>query len=357
MNSNQNNTNFSNMCQDFQGFMRRIINSTPLFIRFIISATIILYFFNIFIPYIALFLSNIPYFTIFYFQIWRLITTSFMTTGIINIIFLLLFWFKDAVKLEKETGTIKYMLTFLLNNICIQIMYCLLLFFLSLIIGNSALLTLKVTSNGVVNQGLWPIVMCDLTLLCLSNPEEQVKFFIFPCLIKAKYYPLVLFLIFTIMNGFNIDFETLCGIGFGFLYHFYLKNILYISNNFSLKVENSCLFKWMKNRNGYINVGGGSIPNLQNNLENVRNVNINQNNSNTHKTFKAFSGKGISVGGGKQINNNNNSNTNNYNNNNTENNNNSNNNTNVTVNSSDEINSSDSRLDLNSSTTTTSNQK
>ena len=85
--------------------------------------------------------------------------------------------------------------------------------------------------------------MCDLTLLCLSNPKEAMKIFIFPYIIKDKYYPFLLFLFFTFISGFNIDFEVLCAIGFGFLYHFYLKNRLQISNNFILKAENSFLFR------------------------------------------------------------------------------------------------------------------
>ena len=358
MNSNQNSPNFSNMCKDFKDFMGRIINSMPLFIKFVIFTTIFIYILNLFTPYVAFYLADIPYFTIYYIQIWRLITTSFMTTGILSIIFSLIFWYREAVKLEKQIGTTKYMLIFLMNSIIIQILYCLLTFVISLIIQSSFVLKMKITLEGIRNQGLWPIVMCELTLLCLSNPEAPMKVFIFPCIVRAKYYPLILFVIFTILGGFNIDFEVLCAIGYGFLYHFYLKNKLSISNNLALKVENSCLFKWMKNANGFVNIGGVALPELRNNLENVRNVNIIQSNSSAPTPFRAFKGKGITVGGGERNinpNNNTNNNTNNSTNANTENNNNTNynTNTNVTVSSNDDMNSSDSRLDLNSS----SNQK
>ena len=280
-----------------------------------------------------------------------------MTTGILSIIFSLIFWFKYAFKIEKQMGTTKYILIFLMNTIIIQILYCLLMLVISLIVQSSFVLKMKITPNGIRNEGLWPILMCELTLLCLSNPEAPMKIFLFPCIIKAKYYPFILFLMFTILSGFNIDFEVLCGIVYGFLYHFYLKNKLSISNNFAFKVENSCLFKWMKNANGFVNIGGVSLPELRNNLENVRNVNITQSNSNAPRPFRAFKGKGIAVGGGdgntNQNNNKNNSsnyNTNNSTNTSTENNKNINYNNNVTSNSSEDMNSSDSRLDLNSST-------
>ena len=334
MNLNRN----SNPCKDLKEKFLLIIDTMPFFIKFVVLSSIILYLLNLLIPYVSLCLADIPYYTIYYCQLWRLLTTPFMTTNILSIIFSLFFWFSDAVKLEKQIGTVKYMLIFFMNTFFIQILYCLLMFLLSLIIQNKTLLKMKITLGGVRSEGLWPILLCDLTLLCLSNPEENMKFFIFPCVVKAKYYPFILFLIFIILSGFRFDFEILCGIGFGFLYHYYLKNKLSISNNFSLKIENSFLCRWMKNKRGFINNGGVGIPELRNNLKNMRNVDISGNN-NSKRGFTAFQGKGISVGGnegtiGSSGDNDNKSNIN-Y--------------TNVSVGSIEEINSSESRLDLNNS--------
>ena len=197
------------------------------------------------------------------------------------------------------------------------------MFLLSLIIQSNVLLKMKVTPRGVKNEGLWPILLCDLTLLCLSNPEENMRFFLFPCVIKAKFYPLILFLVFTILSGFSFDFEILCGIGFGFLYHYYLKNKISISNNFALKVENSFLCRWMKNKRGFINTGGIGIPG----------------NNSSQRGFNAFQGKGVAVGGSggatKSSTDSDNKNNVNY--------------GNVSVSSNEDINTTDSRLDLNSS--------
>ena len=342
MNSNQD----GNFCTDFKNFVNRIIDNMPLFIKIVVFSTIILYIINLFIPYVAYFLADIPYFTIFYAQIWRLITTSFITTNILSIIFSLFFWFREAVKVEKSTGTIKYMLIFLMNTFFINILYCLLMLLISLIIQNKSVLLLKVGERGVKNDGLWPIMLCELTLLCLSNPEANMKLFIFPCVIKAKYYPLLLFLVFTIISGFNIDFENICGIGFGFLYHYYLKSRIKITNNFVMKIENSFLFKWMKNKNGFIGVGGMSVPVLQNNLENVRNVNISGNITNKQKSFTPFRGKGTAVGSNSESSDKNKNKTENTEN--TENKTNTDYN-NISIGSSTDMNSSDSRIDLNSS--------
>lgn len=335
VNSNQD----VNPCQDLKDKIKNILDSMPLFIKIVVLSTITLYLLNLFIPYVALFLADIPYFTVYYFQIWRLITTPFMTTGIISIIFSLLFWYKDAVKLEQDIGTVKYILIFFMNSFFIQTLYCLITLLISLIIQSNILMKMKVTPRGVVNTGLWPILLCDLTLLCLSNPNENMKFFIFPCIIKARYYPLVLFLIFTILSGFNIDFENLCGIGFGYLYHYYLKNKLAISNNFAYKIENSFLCRWMKNKKGFVKSGGVGTQ-LVNSFQSVRNVVI-TNSKNMQKGFNAFQGKGVAVGSSDT---NIRSNTDkddkpkiNY--------------SNVSVSSNEEINTTDSRVDLNTSKT------
>ena len=349
--NNPNNSLSGNCCKDCKEFLTGILNSMPFFVKIVVCSTIILYLINFIIPYVAYFLADIPYFTIYYFQIWRIFTTPFITTSLFSVIFSIYFWYEKASRLEKDIGTIKYIIIFFMNSFCIQIMFCILMLLLSLIIRNKAPLVMKISQGRVRNEGIWPILMCDLTLLCLSNPNEIMQFRFFPCTIKAKYYPLFLFLIFTIISGFQIDFENICGIGFGFLYHYFLRNRLKISNNFAEKLGNSCLCRWMKTKKGFI--GSGGINTFANIViregNNVRNVNISNAQDNINKSrekvkqvFQAFKGKGAVVGGGdNNIQNNENKNEVSKSD--------SGELTNVTVSSSDEINSSDSRIDLNNS--------
>jgi hypothetical protein len=182
--------------------------------------------------------------------------------------------------------------------------------------------------GGVHNDGLWPILMCEITLFCLSNPERDMRFFIFPCVFKAKYYPLILFGIFTLLSNFNIDFEILSGIAFGFLCHYYLKNKIEFSNQFVLKLENSFLCKWMKNKKGFISISNPGSPEIPTNLEHITNSNNNNENN-----FKAFKGKGVTVGSNENITRENVDYSNL-----------------ASRNNSDDMNSTDSRLELNTTT-------
>jgi membrane associated rhomboid family serine protease len=227
----------------------------------------------------------------FYFQIWRLFTTAFITTGLLSVIFSIFFWYRDAVKKEQDLGTVKYILHFFMMTFFIQILYCLMMSIVALIIQNTITLKMKISMGGVNNEGLWPILMCDLTLLCLSHPEQDMRFFFFPCNIKAKFYPIILFAFFVVLSGFQIDFEILCGIAFGFLYHYYLKNKLEISNTFALKVENSFLCRWMANKKGFISITHSGSTEIPINIENVANIN-----ADTNRNIPTFKGKGFTVG-------------------------------------------------------------
>lgn len=292
--------NGSQMCSDCKNCINSYLNSLPFFIKWVMILTLIFFLINLFTPFVAFYLANIPYLTVFHGQIWRLFTTAFITTGLINVIFSLLIFYRYSIQSEKDMGTVKYMLIFFRNCLFIGIIYCLIVSIISLIIRNTILMKSKAMMGGVRNDGLWPILICEITVFCLSNPERDMRFFCFPCVFKAKYYPLILFGIFTLLSNFNIDFEILSGIAFGFLGHYYLKNKIDITNNFALKVENSCFCRWMKNRSGFISITNPGSPEIPVNLENVNNRSNNNNNSNGN-SFKAFKGKGVTVGSDEHI--------------------------------------------------------
>jgi len=320
--------NGSQMCSDCKNWLNSFLDNLPFFIKWFMIITLFFFLLNFFTVYIAFYLANIPYYTIYQCQFWRLITTAFITTGLINLIFSLLIFYRYSINTEKDIGTIKYMLNFFRNCLFIQIIYSLITLLISLIIRNSILMKMKLTMGGVHNDGLWPILMCEITLFCLSNPERDMRFFIFPCVFKAKYYPLILFGIFTLLSNFNIDFEILSGIAFGFLCHYYLKNKIEFSNQFVLKLENSFLCKWMKNKKGFISISNPGSPEIPTNLEHITNSNNNNENN-----FKAFKGKGVTVGSNENITRENVDYSNL-----------------ASRNNSDDMNSTDSRLELNTTT-------
>ena len=198
------------------------------------------------------------------------------------------------------------MIIFFINSIFIQIIYCFILVLCYLLTNNKLVLTLNIIMGKVENNGIWPLIMGELTLLCMTNPEVPMRVFFFPCEVKAKYYPIVLFFLFVMFNGMQIDFGVLSGIIYGLLYHYLLRNKLQITDQFIQKLEISFLFKWMIKLNGFVSLSNSFNPNIpvviapsNNNVE----ISSSENIQNPNSGFSAFRGKGVAVGGSLGINN------------------------------------------------------
>jgi len=237
-----------------KSYCARLCEVIPLFIKLIVLITITLYIINRFSFNLSLYISNIPFYTIYKYQIWRLFSTSLMNTGIINIALSLVLWIKLGAILEDSTGTILYLFIFIINSTLIQIIYTILIFVISLIIKNKNILLLKLDNNYIVtNSGIWPYIISELTLLSLSNPNQIIKLFFFPD-IKAKFYPIIVFIIFALLNNLIIDLEVFCGILYSFLYHFFIKSKLNFSKKCIKNLEDSKCIKCFSKCGGFISI-------------------------------------------------------------------------------------------------------
>lgn len=250
-----NNPNNANQQPSFKERAKQMWSQVPLFVKFIIIVTCTCYLLSWFTTFFLKSLTNVPYMVIYHFQIWRIFTSVFMTLSIINILFALLAWVPDAIRLESSTGTIKYMITFFTNSLIIQILYIVLCFVLS------------VFSTGILimpSSGLWPLIMAEITILCLTNPQNQLMMMFLPCLIPAKYYPWALFGFFTMLN-MSLQFDILAGILYGYIFHHFLKSKLQFSDEFIVKVENMPLLNKLSYFSSFvplskaISIGGGNM--------------------------------------------------------------------------------------------------
>ena len=241
--------------------IKRLWNLIPFFIKFMSFTTFILYLLNLIFKDISLFLSNIPLYTVHHFQFWRLFTSFLITTNIFNIILGLIFWTREGSSMEVRMGTLKYIIIFLRNNFFIQILYTALISLISLIIQSKNFMQKKIVYkneniHSIKNCGFWPGIMCELTLLCLSNPNTKVKFLFIPFNFSAKYYPFLWYVFFCIVNttNYNNDIEVLVGILFALLYQKYLKNVLNISDKFVEKTEKILCCRCITDITGFVSV-------------------------------------------------------------------------------------------------------
>ena len=249
--------------------IKGILSELPFFIRLILLLKILLFILNLFIRHISFYLSNIPLYTIKHHQYWRLITTTFITTNIINMIIGFLVWIKNAISLEKSIGTIRYIFIFIGNSIFINLIYCSIIYFITYLTNNKTILVNNLYGiYKVNNNGIWPIIICELTLLCLNNPDSKIKFLFVPSPIRAKYYPFIIIILLMLINNFRISFEIISGFLYGIIYYYLLQNKFSISEETSKRLENSWIFRCLIGLHGFM------IINKVHQIMNAAKVNI-----------------------------------------------------------------------------------
>jgi membrane associated rhomboid family serine protease len=242
-----------------------LISEIPFFVRFILLTNITLFILNIFIPHISFYLSNIPFFITNRYQFWRLITTSFITTNLINMFLGLFVWIRDAISLENSLGTIRYIFIFIFNSTFINLIYVLLYY---LLFKNNFGSSYYNYVHKVNNSGIWPIIICEITLLCFNNPDSKIKFLSLPSPLKAKYYPFIIIILLILINNFRVNLEIVSGFIYGIIYFYLLQNKFNISEETTQKLEKSCCFRCLIGFHGFM------IINKIHNVMNSGEVNI-----------------------------------------------------------------------------------
>jgi membrane associated rhomboid family serine protease len=230
----------------FKDKIKAYWQSIPIIVKSIITLTLFFYlmsWFKSFSGFLA-FLQNIPIFTLKKFRIWTLMTSILITPSVINILFAFMSWIPGAINLENELGSVRFFLNTVSRSVLIQSLYV-------VVMGILALLFFGVEFMEKPSMGLWPLIMADITISCTESPDREVMFFFIPYPIQSKYYPWVLIGFFTLLN-FNLQFDLLCGILFGYLYTYKLKDLVNFSNQFVSKVENSLLCKYVRDQPSFV---------------------------------------------------------------------------------------------------------
>ena len=276
---------------------KKLWEIVPFFIKFMSFTTLFIYILNIFFKIFSFYLSNVPFYTLYRFQFWRIITSFLVTTNILNIIFGLIFWTREGSSMEERLGTVKYIIIFLRNNILIQIIYTIIISILSFLLRNKDFMLKKLINNKedgykVENVGLCPAIICEITLLCLSNPNTSVKFLFIPFKFSAKYYPFLCLILFCLINifNFNNEIELLVGILFAYIHQKYLKNYLNISDSIVEIIEKKLCCECIKKISGFVSVnrvknkfGGKKINQRMSGVKNLVKINNKMNKKNKNE--------------------------------------------------------------------------
>lgn len=164
------------------------------------------------------------------FFILMLIFTGILPSGAFafsafgNFLFALFVWGPMAIKIEKNTSTVRYGALYVINNSIISI--CTLSFPLGL-------------------QTIWCFILFETILISLSNKDKKMKFFC--CKISGKAMIACSIIYGFIFNSYFF-FSLVVTVIYTFVYQKYLMKKFAISNEKVERMENWCCISGLKNK-------------------------------------------------------------------------------------------------------------
>ena len=193
----------------FLSYYREFEERTPFVTRISMMVMIICYLLSFFFD-AAMLLGNTPYFTIYSFEIYRLVLSPFVGNSIITLVLIAMFFPTMGTKFETSMGSAAFLFLMgtltLITNI-VFVMSCFLLNLLGM-----------VEAIFYNCSGFWVVLFGLITLECMQTPDEPRRLFMIPVDIPAKLFPLLLYAIFILLGGFTgslfLSFGVAIGVGF-----------------------------------------------------------------------------------------------------------------------------------------------
>lgn len=194
------------------------IRDTPLVTRYVLNC-LLLSFFMSFLVNPAYALANIPLFTIFKFELYRVITSPLICTDILSLFFAFMGFMNHGIRLEQSMGS--------------SLFGC--LFFSLTLVSNGLFLAISVLLWGLTNSesylvaaslGIWSVLLAIIAVECAQAPPDSKRRLFF-LTVPALYYPLVLLALFSMFAGVKLAYCLGVAVGYVFIelcYH--LINVL-----------------------------------------------------------------------------------------------------------------------------------
>ncbi len=189
-------------------------------------------------------LGNIPAFSVFHFEVYRLILSPFVNNSVITSIIMLLFFPAMGTQIEQQMGSAAFAGLFLSLTLCTNLAFAAICTFLSFFGMPEALL--------LDCSGFWVQLFSIITLDCMKNPELPRRLMCFPFDIPSMYFPLALFGFFCLFGGFQLSFAV--GILVGYAWHRGHLDMFKLSDSYveSLEDTGGMLYSTSRNSTGWI---------------------------------------------------------------------------------------------------------
>ena len=161
-------------------------------------------------------LGNVTYFTVFRFEIYRILLNPIVGNSLLNTIFMAMFYPAMGSKLEgsMSSALFLWLIGFITLATNVAFNFCCLLLY-----------TINMPAAIFYScSGFWTILFGLITIECMLQPEAPRQLMFIPVQIPSMYFPLVLYAFFSLFSGPQLDFAIAMGVGYcyskGFLDRF-----------------------------------------------------------------------------------------------------------------------------------------
>eukprot|EP00804_Cyclotella_cryptica_P001943 CCRYP_007373-RB/>CCRYP_007373-RB protein AED:0.38 eAED:0.38 QI:244/0.5/0.6/1/0.5/0.6/5/0/336 len=226
----------------YEGYIR----DTPLVTRYVLNSLLISFFLSFFVnPAYAL--ANIPLFTIFKFELYRVLTSPLICTDILSLFFAFMGFMNHGIRLEQSMGSSLFAVLFFSLTLVSNLLFLII----------SIILWGLTNSQGYlvgVSMGIWSVLLAIIAVECSQAPPDTHRRLFF-LTVPTLYYPLVLLALFSMFAGVKLAYCL--GVAVGYAYGYGKLDRIKVSTDRESHESGGCLRGFI-GRPGWVSVSMAS---------------------------------------------------------------------------------------------------
>ena len=181
------------------------VRETPLVTRYLLACQFLSWFLSFFFDF-SYALANIPHFTVFKLELYRIVLSPLVCPNLLSLVLAYFSFVDNGRRLEFSMGSAAFgclLATLGVTTNLIHIMISFMLFGMS---GRKSYLFLP-------SIGIWTVLFGVIAMECSKAPQNSLrKLFFFT--VPTIYYPVVLLVLFSLFGGFQVPYIVSIGVGY-----------------------------------------------------------------------------------------------------------------------------------------------
>eukprot|EP00586_Coscinodiscus_wailesii_P012516 CAMPEP_0172512252 /NCGR_PEP_ID=MMETSP1066-20121228/242866_1 /TAXON_ID=671091 /ORGANISM="Coscinodiscus wailesii, Strain CCMP2513" /LENGTH=347 /DNA_ID=CAMNT_0013291973 /DNA_START=96 /DNA_END=1139 /DNA_ORIENTATION=+ len=216
------------------------VQNTPLVTRYVMTTLTVSWFVSWFVDPVFP-LANIPLFTIYHFELYRIVLSPLICSSLLSLIFAYISFTDNGKRLEYSMGSTGFLWLILTIGGMTNLVFVAVCLFFYYVTAAQAFLVMP-------SQGIWIILLGVIAVECSNAPEgTKRKLFVFE--VPTLYYPIAILFLFSLFGGFSLAY--LISVGVGYAYGYGYLDRLKVTNATFTRWEDGCLNNFTR-RQGWV---------------------------------------------------------------------------------------------------------